>query len=282
MSEERRLRRALDTARKKDGNVLQAFADLANYYRDREEWDPLIALTEERYQYERASGSASVSLVYLASNLADAERGELAVELLDRTRRDFEADGVRDGFSLRTLWSTTATIMNRLERIDEAIDACRRAVEIAQREGPEYSDYWEMHAFLADLVQFRKRDAAGCIADRTALWQHFRGVLENGELAYNATIVHVKNAVRLAHALRELERWAEAVAIYAPLVDDISGSTFIGPDSIERPTVMLDLAECHRALGDGGKARELAKQALELLEPHGDDALSQRARALLD
>lgn len=282
MSDEHELRRALDEARKNDGPVFQAFANLANHYHDREAWDSLIAVTEERYQLERSSSGASVSLVYLATDMIDAGRDELAVELLDRTRRDFEADGVRDGFSLRTLWSTTATIMNRLERVDEAIDAARRAVEIAHREGPEYSDYWEMHAFLADLVQFRKRDAAGCIADRTVLWQHFRGVLGNGELAYNATIVHVKNAVRLAHALRGLERWAEACEIYAPLVDDISASMFIGPDSIERPTVMLDLAECHRALGEGGKARELATQALELLEPHGDDALSQRARALLD
>jgi tetratricopeptide (TPR) repeat protein len=282
MSDEDQLRRALDDARRSDGNVLQAFADLANHYRDRQAWDPLIALTEERYQLDRATSGASVSLVYLAIDMMDAERGELAVELLDRTRRDFEADGVGDEFALRTLWTTTARVMNQLDRIDEAIAACRRTVEIARRVGPEYSDYWEMHAFLADLVQFRKRDVAGCIPERTALWQHFRRVLEQGELGYNATIVHAQNAVRLAHALRKLERWAEARAIYEPLLADITASMFLGPDSIERPTLMLDLAECHRALGDSGKARELALYALELLEPHGDRELSQRARALLD
>jgi tetratricopeptide (TPR) repeat protein len=282
MSEERRLRRALDAARKSDGNVLQAFANLANYYRSHKDWDRLIALTEERYQVERATLRAGLSLVYLADNLFDAGRTEEALELLDRTRRDFEADEVADEHALRTLWSTIATMMNQLGRIDEAIAACRRTVEIAHRAGPQYSDYWEMHAFLADLVQFRKRDAAGCIPERTALWQHFRGVLERGELAYNATIVHVQNAVKLGHALRELERWAEARAIYEPLIADVSASSFLGADSIERPTLMLDLADCHLALGDRGKARELATHALELLEPHNAAELSQRARALLD
>jgi hypothetical protein len=172
--------------------------------------------------------------------------------------------------------------MNRLDRIDDAIAACRRAVELAHRDGPHYSDYWEMHAFLADLVQFGKRDAAGCIPERTALWRHFRSSLEQGELGYNATIVHVQNAARLGHALRELERWAEACAIYEPLVDDISASTLLGADSVERPTVMLDLAGCHLALGDRGKARELATHALELLEAHDEPELSRRARALLD
>lgn len=283
MSDEAQLRRALDAALQSGDGVLQAFADLANHYRDREAWDALIALTEERYRNERANGGAGLSLVYLASDLADAGRGELATELLDRTRRDFEADGVRDGFALRTLWSTTTMVMSRLERIDEAIAACRRAVEIAHRDGAEYSDYWAMHAYLADLVQFRKRDTSGCIPERTAVWLHFRSSLEKGgELAYNATIVHVQNAARLGHALRSLERWREACAIYELLLDDITASTFLGADAIERPTLMLELADCHVALGERGKARELATHALELLAAHDAAELSERARALLE
>lgn len=276
---EAKLREALDKARRKGEDVAQAFTDLANHLRDEKAWDALVTVTHERYQFERERDGHSVRLVYLAGDLAGVGRVDEALALYEQTRRDFEANGTTNEFALRTLFSSQAMTLAELGRPADAIVPCRRAVDVAREVGPEYSDYWEMLGFLADLIQLGTGDHAGCLSDRRELWQHFRAVLGRGELAYNATMVHVKNAARLAHALRQLGRWTEACEIYEPLIEDVRGSTFLGPGAIEIPTIMLDLADCLRERGELDEMRRVAREARVLLAGHHDDELDLRARA---
>jgi len=220
--------------------------ELANQYRDAGEWDRLIETVEKRHALTRKEGMPSVDLVYLAGNLAQAGRVDEAVTLIERSAREFRETGVlENSFEWKTLYSTEIDVMLAADRMDDAIAACRKTVAIALATGPDDSEYWEMHGYLGDLLQFGKKDVPAAIVEREVLWAHFRKRIASftgeAELAYNAIVVHVQNGARLAHAYRQVKRPAEAIPVYEALLLDIRRSTFLGPQAQEIATIKQEL-----------------------------------------
>lgn len=287
MKDETRLRDLVDKTR--GGADPQAFqqalTDLANFYRGTESWDQLEAVIEERHAFEQArSGGPGMGLVYLASNFADAGLTDRAVALIERAEDEFRRAGYDDvGHQWQALWSARIAVMLAAGRLDDAILSCRKTVDIARAAGAEYSDYWEMHGYLADLLQFKKKDVPEAVKEREMLWSYFRKRLSRftgaEELSYNAISVHVQNGARLAHGYRALRREAEGIRIFEALVVDVEKSTFLGVSAVELPTLLVDLSELHAAVGNSASAKKCAADALARLDRHGHQEPELRARA---
>ncbi len=285
---EKKLRKAVAEAKKAaeagDGTsqVIQALTELANHYRDNEKWDELAEAVEERHALQRQAGQVGHGLIYLAGTLAENERAEQALALLARVDAELSSDGIGEtSFERSTFYSIQAKVFLALDRLADAIEAVRKQVAIA-RQHPEYSDYWEMQAYLASLLQFQQRDHAAAAVERTELWEHFRQTLSKGQLSYNAIMVHVANGAALAHAHRELGATAQAIPVYQALLEDLAGSDFFGDATIETFTLMIEIGECYRDTDDPASARAWVGKADDWLRDHdGDDPqLQERLEAL--
>ncbi|GAB4561635.1 MAG: hypothetical protein Tsb0020_09270 [Haliangiales bacterium] len=262
--------------------VIQALTELANHHRDNAQWDELTEAVEERHALQRQAGQFGPGLIYLAGTLAENGRPEQALALLARVDDELSGDGIGESSSERaTFYSIQAEVFMAVDRLDDAIGAIRKQVAIA-RQHPQYSDYWEMQAYLASLLQFQQRDHAAAAVERTELWEHFRHTLSKGPLSYNAIMVHVANGAALAHAHRELGATAQAIPVYKALLQDLAGSDFFGDGTIETFTLMIELGECYRDTDDPASAREWVGKADDWRRDHdGDDPqLRERLEAL--
>lgn len=213
--------------------IQEALVDLANFYRDRKSWAKLRSISEERHARYMNQKTANPVLIYLAHTFVDEGMVDDAINLLSQVKEDYERINAQ---LTADYYSALLSVHTMQEDFQAAVEVCRKVVALAKAH-PEYSDYWEMQAHLADLIQYRLQDLPACLPERHVLWTHFRSKLDDDvELSYNAAMVHVANGASYAAALSEVDP-QRAPPIYATLIHDVETSRWFGPDRAEVATL---------------------------------------------
>jgi len=223
--------------------LLDAFTQLANFYRSGKRWHELETIAVERYKFKKVKeGSPGLDLVYLAGDLAGAGHSERALELLIEAESDFKAAGIdKQSGMWETLYSAKCEIYLSLEQFDNVIEHLRMQLQATKDIGAAFSNHWETKNYLADLLQFQKMDILAALKERIELWNNFRAEILSGELSHSAMRIHITNSVRLAHAYKGQNQWGDAKRIYEDLLKDLLASPFFGEQSEEAQTVRSEL-----------------------------------------
>lgn len=248
--------------------LAQAHTELANYYRSQNMIERLAQITDERICAEKDLGPKPAHLlVSLAGDYLRANKPQDALATLDRVEAQF---GPACNPSESRLWldflNQKTEALLALELYQQAADTCRQAVSFALQTGYErYSDYWEAHAWLAAILEENLNDSAAAITERESLISHFRRTMETGELNYNALSVYIQSLAYLGNAYRDAKQPAKAVPLFEQLLRDVNASTFLGPNSIEYATTLIELGKTWDATSLPDKARSYYVLALSHL-----------------
>jgi tetratricopeptide (TPR) repeat protein len=151
---------------------------------------------------------------------------------------------------LRGTLANLAIALNQQLRFSESLEACERALELVDRKNEPAAESVLRSTMANTLVELGRTDRAEAefrraieLVDRPGLSSYMPPPLTG-----------------LSHLLRESGRPSEALD--AANRARVALETTVGDDSRHLALPLLAAAQAHRALGEPGRARELAEDAL--------------------